>query len=412
MADSEQPGAAGDGQATDHPSRREPTGMDLVYVANSVVPSRAANSMQVMNMCEAFADNGHDVTLLVPDRDAELSDVDDVHDYYDVAPTFEIRKCTRPNLSSAGTFLVNYWIGREAAAMDPDLVFGRSVVACYFASLTGARTVFESHSPMRESRFGWLEEAFFSRLIGHETFEHLVVISDALREYYEEAYPHLAGNVVVARDAADPVDTSVQPVALEPADAALQVGYVGNLYEGRGMELVASLARRLSDVHFHVVGGDPDDVDRWQSSLADVESITFHGFVSPGELDRYRLAFDVQVAPYQHDVATNAGHNTVRWMSPLKIFEYMAAGTAIVASDLPAIREILDDGETALLADPDAVDEWMDALVRLRDEPDLRSALGARARADFLDNYTWEQRAKEVLRPEPRVVAGGHAHAP
>jgi glycosyltransferase involved in cell wall biosynthesis len=375
--------------------------VDIVYLANCVLPSRSANTIQITKMCEAFAREGHEVTLLVPAHPDAEEDVEDVYDFYDVDPAFEIRKLPRPSLSSLGTLVVNYRMGREAARLEPDVVYGRTVVGCYFAARSGVRTVFETHAPVRESRFGRVLDVFFRRLIRQSSFDYLVVISDALRSYYREHYSSL-GNILVARDAADAVDESTEPAALGSGDR-LQVGYVGHLYQGRGMDLIADMARQFPAMDFHVIGGDPEDVDRWEDRLSDLETVTLYGFLPPGELDQYRLAFDVQLAPYQRNLKTNAGHNTVQWMSPLKIFEYMAAGRAIVASDLPAIREILVDGETALLCPPADRDAWADALGRLAENPQLRSDLGHRARAEFLANYTYRQRARLVLRERERT---------
>jgi len=374
--------------------------MEIVYPANCVLPSRSANTMQITKMCQAFVEHGHDVTLLVPDHASNEAEVDDIYEFYDVDPCFEIRKVQRPPLSSVGTFLVNYWMGREAAAMDPDLVYGRTVVSCYFAARAGTRTVLETHSPVRESRFGRVLDGFFRRLTKQPSFDYLVVISDALGNYYQANYPRVADRIVLARDASDPIDDSVEPAELSETDERLQVGYVGHLYQGRGMGLIAELAERLPEVDFHIIGGDPEDISYWKERLSSLWNITFHGFVPPSELDSYRLAFDAQLAPYQWDLETNAGHNTVRWMSPLKLFEYMAAGRAIVASDLPAIREILDDGRTALLCNPEAPDEWEQALRRIDTDNELRESLGQRAQSKFLDRYTYEKRAATALGSE------------
>lgn len=370
--------------------------MKVAYLANSVIPSREANSIQVMKNCEAFASLGHDVTLVVPEWDDEEPDVEDIYEYYGVGRCFDVQKLPRPSLSSFGTFLVNYRIGRAAARLDPDLVYGRNEIACYVASLAGAPIAFESHVPVAESRFGRVRAEIFRRLSHHATFDRLVVISEALREYYETTYPHLEGRVVVAPNGAE-LPTDADPAsALETTDR-LQVGYVGHLYQGRGMDVIASLAERFPDVDFHVVGGDPEDVATWEQRLAQVQNITLHGFVPQRDLDRYRTAFDVQVAPYQWDVVTQGGQNTVEWMSPLKIIEYLSAGKPIVASDMPAIRELLDDGETALLCDPEDVDEWAAAIERLRDDPEMRKRLGNQAMAEYRSTYTLEQRAETVL---------------
>jgi glycosyltransferase involved in cell wall biosynthesis len=103
------------------------------------------------------------------------------------------------------------------------------------------------------------------------------------------------------------------------------------------------------------------------------------------------------VAPYQVRVLEASGAvDTARWMSPLKIFEYMAARKAIVASDLPAIREILRNGETALLVQADHLDSWVAAVRKLMD-PRYRSRLSANAYQTFEANFTWRQRAQRVV---------------
>ena len=86
-----------------------------------------------------------------------------------------------------------------------------------------------------------------------------------------------------------------------------------------------------------------------------------------------------------------------RWMSPLKIFEYMAHGKPIVATDLPVIREVLEHERNALLAPSGDLDAWEHAARRLVDDPALRERLGGRAREDFEAGYSWRARARAVL---------------
>jgi glycosyltransferase involved in cell wall biosynthesis len=91
------------------------------------------------------------------------------------------------------------------------------------------------------------------------------------------------------------------------------------------------------------------------------------------------------------------GDGVERWMSPLKLFEYMSYAKPIIASDLPVLREVLEDGRTALLAAPDDPEPWVAALERLRDDAGLRQKLGAEALAHFEGNYTWTSRARRVI---------------
>jgi glycosyltransferase involved in cell wall biosynthesis len=83
-------------------------------------------------------------------------------------------------------------------------------------------------------------------------------------------------------------------------------------------------------------------------------------------------------------------------MSPLKIFEYMASGRAIVASDLPVLREVLNN-RNAVLCEADNVDQWRQAIITLTEDRQLRQRLGAQARRDFDQHYSWSRRANFLM---------------
>jgi glycosyltransferase involved in cell wall biosynthesis len=88
----------------------------------------------------------------------------------------------------------------------------------------------------------------------------------------------------------------------------------------------------------------------------------------------------------------------VAYASPLKLFDYMAAGRAIVAPDQPNIREILTDGETALLFDPARADGVWTAVLRLAGDAGLRGRLGGAARAEIeRRRYTWAGNAARLV---------------
>jgi glycosyltransferase involved in cell wall biosynthesis len=172
---------------------------------------------------------------------------------------------------------------------------------------------------------------------------------------------------------------------------------VGNLYRGRGIQILRFLAESLEDCVVHVVGGNAEVFDS-QPEGALPGNLIFHGFVPPGELAPYYGTFDILLMPYQEEVGVASGRSdTARWMSPIKMFEYMATGRAIISSDLPALREILIDGENALLVPPRDGEGWVRAVRRLQADPELRIRLGSRAKRELLESYTWSARARKIL---------------
>jgi glycosyltransferase involved in cell wall biosynthesis len=176
----------------------------------------------------------------------------------------------------------------------------------------------------------------------------------------------------------------------------MQIGYTGHLYPGKGMEMVARLASRLSSFDFHVVGGEKAELRHWQAEAEGCRNLKMHGHVQPGRVAAWQQKMDVLILPCQKSVSSAGGANIAAWTSPLKLFEYLAAGKPVVASDIPVLREVLEDGENALLAPPDDVDAWAERLQRLVD-PRLREELGHRARQAVRNQFNWPHRVRHVL---------------
>ncbi len=369
----------------------------IAYITSSIIPSRAANSVHVMKVCEALALNGHSVTLMAPTKWGEYEPgITDVYEFYDVERIFDLRKLPCPRIKGRSIIfaIAAAWHVRK---LRPDLVFGRYVHGCALAAWMGYPTIFECHQPIWE--IGTIHNGFFELLRRAAAFQKFVVISEALKEIYLEEKEMSPSQIIVAHDAADDPGNVNNPVELSGARKdVLQVGYVGNLYSGKGMSVIAEVAPRMPELDFHVVGGSEDDIAEWKQNV-EAENVIFHGFVSQPEVPHYMEALDVCLLPNQQTVAVYGSEDADigRYTSPLKMFEYMSHGKPIIASDLPVLREVLTNGENAVLCDPDEPTEWVRALRQLNDNPSRRRRLGEQARRDFEAEYTWSARVERIL---------------
>jgi len=372
--------------------------MRIVYISKSIIPSRAANSIHVMKMCQALADNKHNVTLLAPNLKHLYEDkVDDVYDFYGVKKNFKIIKLWHPD-SKIGAFIYTISIFLYLLVNKKfNLVYGRFLHGCYISSLFKNKVIFEIHSPIYNLKGHRL--IVFKKLIKKKRFKKLVVISKALKEMYLESGCLNNQKIQVAHDGADEVTDFKTKIDLLGDKKNLKIGYVGHLYKGRGIEMIFECAKHIKDMTFHVVGGLDSDIEYWKkySKNLKITNIYFYGFVSPNQVVNYQNSFDIVLAPYSSKVSVfgNKG-NTSKFMSPLKIFEYMSFKKPIIASNLPVLREVLSE-KNSILVDPENMNSWINAINDLRVKEN-RENIANTALKDF-KNFTWKSRALQIINP-------------
>lgn len=366
--------------------------MNIVYVSLSYVPSRRASTVHVMKMCAALARAGHDVRLIAKrSRDPADAGIDD-HAFYGVSG-FAIEKLARPGPRGGGVIYALATLRALLARRGrTDLVYSRDAVGALAAVLLRMPTVVELHAVPHDPRI----RALVRWIVRQRSLRGLVAVSEALRrDLVAHALVPSRAPVIVAHDAADPPG----PVALAGgATSRPRIGYVGNLYAGRGIELILELAARLPGHDFELVGGSERDLATWRARGLP-PNVTLAGFVRPAELaERYRR-FSVVLMPYPRSgIAVASGaHDTSRWCSPMKMFEYMAAGVPIVSSDLPVLGEVLRHDHNALIAPADDVAAWQRAVERLVGDPALARRLAQQAHADLIRDHTWDNRVRRIL---------------
>lgn len=371
--------------------------MKILYLSASYFPSRRASSIQVMRMSAALSRAGHEVLVVGKrSRSRQEPGVDDLFAFYGVPRSFELRSLRRPAVKGGG-LLFRLTTGRllRSLAGRFDLLYCRDAAAAGAAARRGLPFLFEAHEPPAGSR----ALGSWRRFLAAPSCRRLVSISSALLERLRELDLVPEGlSTTVAHDAADPMEgseTDAAPLAGRPGS---RIGYLGQLYPGKGAELVVRLAAALPDLSFHLLGGTPERLARL-AAAGPPANLTLHGFVPPAATPSFYGRLDVLLLPYQRTVRGPTGRSDLApWMSPLKMFEAMAAGRAIVASSLPVLEEVLRDRHNALLVSPDRLPAWEEAVRVLVEDPDLRASLGERARADLLARFTWDLRAEAVLR--------------
>ena len=391
-------------------------GTKLLYISLMRLPTEKAHGLQIMQNCEAFADAGCEVTLWVARRwnTREMRAVADPFAFYGVRANFRVRRIPCIDIfplfaaESAGARLAFYLLLLSYVSIcailllctRADIYYSRDEFILALLSRFKLRSslAYEAHQFSGSGRGAALQ-----RLVASD-MGSVIAITPQLREDLISQQGADPARVIVAHDGirrARFSDIPEQAAARQPigwSQDAFVVGYVGRLHTigmDKGVGTLVEALAFVEGAHLALVGG-PDDMAkalrrRWLELGLPPERFLYVGHIPPQEVPRYLSAFDVCAMPHPPSAQFS------RYTSPLKLFEYMAAGRAIIASDLPAWSDVVTDGETALLVPPDDVPAWSGAIERLRADRNLRIRLGACARKKALEHYTWDVRAERIL---------------
>ncbi len=331
-------------------------------------PNDRANAIQRLHMSEAFAVE-NDVMLIVKNEPsvAFLSSIGVNSDFTIIA------SCKS-----------NIWMHRchslkKLLQYRPDMIFTRDIYFSFLVKLFGFNSVLELHT----GRFNLMQK-FLIKFIFFRPY--IVLISEGLRARFSSLYPEVsANNIIVLHDG---VLRSRIVEKVEHLLLPYSVAYVGSFYKGRGIDLVLDLARRNPEVEFHLYGnGVLDEIPT---------NVRFHGSIPNNKVVDVMRGHSILLMPYQQDTSTSGGDLTIDWMSPLKMFEYMASGSLIISSDFPVIREVLSENN-ALLVEADDYDKWDKALKYALNNYNLLYAKRVEA-VKRVYEYTYENRVHKILK--------------
>lgn len=377
--------------------------MKILYISQSVIPSKSANSIHAMKMCSALSKFNNSVDLFCwnNERDTEKN-IKDFFKFYAVNKNFQILRLKIFNIWIIREIMTLIFILTKISLKKYDLIYSRNIQISWFLSLLGIKTILEVHSPPSvKTNF------LFNRLLKKGNLKFLVLINKALKNYISQNYEvHKYLELLVMPDAADINNYSRINNKKKFNIKKNSIGYLGHLYQGRGIDLIIKLAKKFSQNNFYIVGGSEHHVNLWKKNLKS-KNIFFLGFQNQDNCNILRHQFDYLIAPYQNKVYVHGALSenkekkskleTSQWMSPLKLFEYMEAKKPIITSNLPAIKEIMSDKVNSILCDPNDFDQWKNAIQKLNTNASFKRKISVNAYKKFKENFTWHLRAKKLL---------------
>ncbi|MFA4872193.1 MAG: glycosyltransferase family 4 protein [Patescibacteria group bacterium] len=376
--------------------------MKIIYLANARLPTEKAHGYQIMKMGEAFADLGADLTLVYPSRAGRQIGGVNPQEYYGVKPNFSLECLKTPDphwlMGLPGGIYIKlqslffifrlffYLLGKGG---EQEIIFyTRDSYLLPLLRFFPQPVVLEIHDFPRHYNF-YLR--YWRRLFG------LVAITAGLKDRLVAA--GLDGKkILVAPDAVDlkefesltQTKTELRSELGLPLDKNLIV-YSGHLYKWKGAQILAEAARYLSEKERLVfIGGTDRDIIRFQEKNQASAQIMILGRKPRKLIPAYLKAADVLVLPNSAKPAISR-----LYTSPIKLFEYMAADKPIVASDIPSIREILNENNAIFFKADDSAD-LAEKIKFILNNKEIGQKKAEQAYCDVL-NFTWHKRAQKII---------------
>jgi glycosyltransferase involved in cell wall biosynthesis len=360
----------------------------LLYLSESEIPSTRANAVQIAAMCSGFAQAGVRCSLVhIPSsqhaakftRPPEGAGFDSVPIHFQF-PLFKGVQVAR-------------FAKRTYSQLRPEYIYGRSLASILAVGGSKGHCAFEAHMiPSRE----FSKAGILWRLLSMRSDIRLVCISEALKNLVQARYKIPASRILVYHDCAHPNEhISTEARITSWTSRRLSAVYAGTLSHGKGIEIVLKSAVALPEYDFKIVGGDKEAV-KASTGLEIPPNVECLGRVSSELVARHLANCQIALLPNQPNMIPYGGGGSIgAYNSPLKLFEYMAAGCVVVASDLPNIREVLPE-HIAFYAEPTSNVSWVAAIRRAFacDDYSVRVNFVLQAVAR---EYNWRTRATSIL---------------
>lgn len=376
--------------------------MKIALITNSRIPSLTANSIQAMKVAQALMQLNHEVKMFAP-RETEIPNYQLLITHYGlrIAPDIEFL----PSIKGFKRLDFIFYAQNAAKKFGADLIYTWLPQSAVMGLWSGYPVVLEMHADNSGLLGVWWMKQFWK-----SNGKKLMTVTTSALKNALETSTKLKLNQEAVLIAPNGVELERYINLPNPFEArnqlnlkqGLTVGFTGHIYAGRGADLLFELAKQMPNVNFLWVGGTPELVTFWQNKLneANIKNVMMTGFVKHDVIHLYQAASDILLMPYSSSISASSGQDIAEVINPMKMFEYMASGRAIVSADLPSIREVLNDENCVFVETGNwelVIGNWRLEIEKLLADESLRVKLGSQAKKD-VEDFSWVKREERILK--------------
>tara|TARA_B100000902_G_scaffold396343_1_gene457092 strand:+ start:596 stop:1708 length:1113 start_codon:yes stop_codon:yes gene_type:complete len=356
------------------------------YIAEINLCSKSAYKHQVLKMCDTISELGYDLTLYIISSShipfAEIKKQHLLKKNFKIEPLFKEKK--KLNFFLRLIFFIKLFLKKDISS---SIIYSRSVLISIFFSLIGRKSYLEIHqinTGLTFYIFNFLKKIIIKKI-------RFILISENLNKHF--LLPN--NNYLIAEDGVDIRDFQIKNnVNLRDK---LSCVYTGSLFKGKGLEFIYSLAKKEKDINFFIYGdiitGDKNLINKCKL----IKNLHLKGFVDYNHIPRILKSHPIILMPYEKKVYGN--HRTANlsdYMSPLKMFDYLASGQVIISSKNYNINKIIKNGYNGIICNNLDIDEWSK---KIRSSFKDKNLIKILQKNSYLTakRFTWKERVHKIL---------------
>ena len=356
--------------------------MRVLYIAETSLTNKSAYSHHVIKMCDAFGQKNCNLILVVPHEKNNLTFKKIKNNFLlNSKKPFLIKSILNSKIDNFFTrFKFAIKTSIFAKSQKPNLIVTRSLLSSFCLSILKIPHFLEIHNEIKSfSKFLFLDLNY----INSKYIKKVILISNSLKKKFDIS----KNKILILHDGVDNKNFK----KFNKIKKIRTATYVGSFYEGRGIEIITNLAQKFKMINFKLYGQKKKINNKFKN-------ISFFNHIGYNKVPAILAKSDVLLMPYANKVFVKAKNlNTANYCSPLKMFDYLAAGKIILSSKLDGICEVLKHKKNAIIIKEYTLDDWSETFNDLlKHKYNLIKIQNGSIKT--AKQYSWNQRVLKIMK--------------
>ena len=355
----------------------------IIYISELNLPNISAQALQTLKMCSAFAGK-KETKLIVLNSLKNFNFFKKnylLKSYFSITGVF--KKPKKINFMTRLLFFIK--LINLIDFNKKDLIITRSVMISILLSIYGIKNILELHIENTSFTKFFFKIKFFFLNSKNQKF---ILISKNLNDFFKLKKK----DYIILDDASDPDDFNFKNQTPKYNSCI----FVGSFFKGKGIELITEISKKMPNIKFYLYGKPTHYFKNKKKEFS--KNIISRGYLPYSKIPRLLSQHKVCLMPYASKTFINANNTSnEKYISPLKLFDYLSSGKILVASKLEVYKHLLVDQKNCFLASSDKVGDWVKILNKIF--KNYKNLKGIRRNArNTAKLYTWNKRAEKIIK--------------